>query len=84
MGIPPSAPAQTKKKLSTTFDSIECMSGNKSDLGSCDEHLVDGKSDGEESGPLMTLHPSTFLHQSHDYSADNLPVLWVIILLIQL
>lgn len=55
-----------------------------SDLGSRDQYLVDGKSDGEESGPLMALHPSTFLHQSHDDGADHLPVLWVVILLVQL
>lgn len=32
----------------------------------------------------MTLHPSTFLHQSHDDSAGDLLVLRVIILFIQL
>lgn len=47
-------------------------------------YLVDGKSDGEKFSPLMTLHPSTFLHQSHDDSAGPLPVLRVVILLIQL
>lgn len=53
-------------------------------LGSCDQYFINGKSDGEKSRSLMTLHPSTFLHQSHDHSAGDLLVLWVVILFIQL
>lgn len=58
--------------------------GNLSDILSCPQYLVDGKSNGEESGSLMTLHPSTFLHQSHNESAGHVPVLWVVILFVQL
>lgn len=58
------------------------MEGNYSGLS--DSYFIDGKSDGKESRPLLALHPSTFLHQSHDQSARPLPVLWVVVLLIQL
>lgn len=50
----------------------------------CDHYLVDGKAYGEKFGPLMALHPSTFLHQCHDNSAGHLLVIRVIVLLIQL
>lgn len=53
-------------------------------LGSCDQYFINGKSNGEKSRSLMTLHPSTFLHQSHDDCAGDLLVLWVVILFIQL
>lgn len=51
---------------------------------SCDGHLVDGKTNGEESGSLLSLLPSALLHQSHDDSAGLLADLRVIVLLIQL
>lgn len=51
---------------------------------SCEGHLVDGKTNGEESGPLLPLHPSALLHQSHDHSAGLLPALRVVVLLIEL
>lgn len=46
--------------------------------------LVDGKTNGEESGPLLTLHPSALLHQSHNQSAGLPPSLRVVVLLVQL
>lgn len=47
-------------------------------------HLIDGKPNGEELEPLVTLHPASFLHQRHDHRADHLPVLRVVVLLVQL
>lgn len=71
-------------QLRSMYIHLSSVGGSPRDLGSCDEHLIDGESDGEESGPLMTLHPSTFLHQSHNDGAGHLPVLRVIVLLVQL
>lgn len=88
MAIPPSAPAEKKKNLKRKLNASECTSAYSvlqwSYLGPCDQYLVDGKSNGEESSPLLTLLPSTFLHQSDNDRASPLPVLWIVILLIQL
>ena len=81
MAVPPWAPAETKKK---TFEPTECTSAYPVVVFLCDQYLVDGKSDGEELGPLVALHPATFLHQSHDHGAGRLAVLGVVVLLGQL
>lgn len=82
MNVPPLVPA---KKGPQGFRSSQCTSRTEGNyLGLPDSYFIDGKSDGKESRPLLALHPSTFLHQSHDQSARPLPVLWVVVLLIQL
>lgn len=58
------------------------MEENHSEL--CPSHFIDGKSDGEESWPLVALHPSAFLHQSYDKSAGPKALLRVVVLLRQL
>lgn len=64
------------------YQLLDARQSPKSWLG--DHYLVDGKSNSEKFGTFMALHPSTFLHQRHDDSAEHLPVLWVVVLLIQL
>lgn len=82
MNVPSLVPA---KKGPQGFRSSQCTSRTEGNyLGLPDSYFIDGKSDGKESRPLLALHPSTFLHQSHDQSARPLPVLWVVVLLIQL
>lgn len=42
-------------------------------------YLINGKSNGEEFGSSMALHPPTFLHQSHHNCAEYLLFLGVVL-----
>lgn len=72
-GIPPGESARKKET-----EHVQCNVSpflKDGDFESCDRHLVDGKTDGEEPGPLLTLHPPALLHQSHHQGAGLLPAL---------
>lgn len=75
----------TCKKGPSGFWSSRCtlkMEENHSEP--CYSYFIDWKSDGQESRTLVTLHPSTFLHQSYDKSARPVATLRVVVLLVQL
>lgn len=82
MNVPPLVPAKTGPQGFRASQCASPMEGHY--LGLCDSYLIDRKSNGQESRPLLALHPSAFLHQSHDKSARPAPVLRVVVLLEQL
>lgn len=75
----------TCKKGTQWLRSSQCTSQmEENHLEPCHSYFIDGKSDGQESRPLVALHPSTLLHQSNDKSACPMALLRVVVLLIQL
>lgn len=72
------------RRSSASLNGHQLIHSREDQRGLCVHYLVDGEPDGEELGPLMALHPPTFLHQSHDDGAGQPFVLWVIVLLIEL